>query len=89
MLNQVALIGTLSGKPILSANSPDKTPYKIFVKMDSGEEIAIYIWKSLADVIAEKYAIDTLLGVKGNLKVYNGELIVVAERISFMTTQEG
>ena len=89
MLNQVALIGTLSGKSILSANSPDKTPYKIFVKMDNGEEIAIYIWGALADVITERYAIGTLLGVKGNLKVYNGELIVVAEKISFMTAQEG
>ncbi len=87
MLNQVALIGTLSGKPINSADSPEKTPYKMFIKTDA-EEIAIYIWKSLADVIAEKYAIGTLLAVKGSLKVYNGQLIVVAERISFMTAQE-
>ncbi len=87
MLNQVALIGTLSGKPTSSADNPEKTPYKIFIKTDT-EEIAIYIWKSLADVIAEKYTIGTLLAVKGSLKVYNGQLIVVAERISFMTAQE-
>lgn len=88
MLNQVALIGTLSGKPIYSTDNPDKTPYKIFVKIDTGEEIAVYIWASLADTITEKYSVGTLLGVKGSLKVYNGQLIVVAERISFMTAQE-
>lgn len=87
MLNQVALIGTLSGKPISSADNPEKTPYKIFIKADT-EEIAIYIWKALADIITERYAIGTLLGVKGSLKIYNGQLIVVAERISFMTAQE-
>ena len=88
MLNQVALIGTLSEKPTYSTNGPDKTPYKIFVKLDTGEEIAVYIWSSLADTITEKYAIGTLLGVKAGLTVYGGKLIVVAERISFMTAQE-
>ena len=56
--------------------------------MDTKEEIAVYIWASLAETITEKYSIGTLLGIKGSLKVYNGELIVIAERISFMTTQE-
>lgn len=88
MLNQVALIGTLSGRPIYSTDNPDKTPYQIFVKMDTKEEIAVYIWASLAETITEKYSIGTLLGIKGSLKVYNGELIVIAERMSFMTTQE-
>lgn len=88
MLNQVTLIGTLSGKPIYSTDNPDKTSYKIFVKMDTEEEIAVYIWASLADTITEKYPIGTLLGVKGSLKIYNGQLMVIAEKISFMTAQE-
>ena len=85
MLNQVMLIGTLDSDPIEVSNPYSNLTHKIFVK--SGKEddvIAIYIWRGLADAMS-KYPVGTMLGIKGTLKVHEGQLIVAGEKVSFIT----
>ena len=89
MLNQVALIGKTTSKPMYTENAPTATPYKIFVAVEKEAcDIAVYVWSGLADAINEKYPIGSIVGIKGSLTVFNGQLIVVAERISFITQKE-
>lgn len=86
MLNTVALIGKLASAPT-SAPLKDNFTHEIEVEVD-GEKYPIWIWKGMADSIAEKYPIGTTLGIKASLKKYYGHVYIVASSISFITEAE-
>lgn len=86
MLNTVALIGKLASAPT-SAPLKDNFTHEIEVEVD-GEKYPIWIWKGMADIIADKYPIGTTLGIKASLKKYYGHLYIVASSISFITEAE-
>lgn len=94
MLNQIVFVGTLAEKPVYADNKDlAGNCYKITLTSEnegSGKQnIDIYLWKQITEVINEKYGIGTLIGIKGYLKQCDDKLYVIATRISFVTPQGG
>ena len=92
MLNQIALVGTLSEKPVYVDNGILGTNcYRAVITLETEEaekqNIDIYLWKQIAEVIEEKYEEGTLVAVKGFLLQDNDRLYIITARISFITAQ--
>ena len=94
MLNSVALLGRIAGRPMKiddmpAADAAYKVPVRIDETTDSKQAVVdIYIWDALAQTINDKYCEETVAGIKGYLKNINDRLYVVATRVSFMTPME-
>ena len=92
MLNQIALVGTLKEKPVYVDNGfLENNCYKavITVEAEDGESqnIDIYLWKQIAEVIYERYEEGTPVGIKGFLKQDKEQLYIITSRISFITAE--
>ena len=88
MLNQVLLVGKIYLKPVYDERwNLTEHPYKLFIEADN-EIFSVYIWKGLADVIDEKYDVGTMVGIKGSLTTWNGNIYVIGEKVSFITEKE-
>ena len=91
MLNQVMLVGSIALLPVATNSGKKDTAYRFSMMVDEDEEFSvnIYIWPGLANAIIEKYHLGDMVAVKGSLQMTNdGYLIVVAEKVSFITTKE-
>ena len=94
MLNQIVLVGTLAEKPVFVDNEVlGNTCYKAILTLETEEsgkqDIDIYLWQQITDVINEKYDVGTLIGIKGYLKQFDDKLYIITTRISFVTPQGG
>lgn len=88
MLNSVFLIGNIIGKCIFDDSADDELTYKMHIKCLNGDtpelETDVYIWSGLAEVADSKTDDAIAVGIKGYLKMVNGQLKVMAKRVSFM-----
>ena len=86
MINTVTLCGTLASKPI-NAELKGNLTHAISVEVE-GEKFYVWIWQDIAGIIEEKYSIGTLARIKGKLTNHDGNMYIVASRISFITEEE-
>ena len=84
MINMVTLVGKVSTLPFESTAGIEGHPYAFTVKTDD-TSFDIHIWEKLADIIAEKFGLDTMVGIKGQLVKANGSIHIIAERVSFVS----
>lgn len=97
MLNQVAIVGRIINKPILEKeNEKSKTEITLAVyrtyKNDEGiyekDFIPVILYKSMAENVVEYCDKDDLIGVKGRLETQNEKLVVIADRMTFLSTRK-
>ncbi len=94
MLNEVILVGRIVELPPLTCSTHDLyCQMKIAVRksaMEPEKEIIlpICIWKGLASVANEKYQLGTMVGIRGRLDVTDDFIEIIAERVSFISTDE-
>ncbi|MBR0386073.1 MAG: single-stranded DNA-binding protein [Erysipelotrichaceae bacterium] len=95
MLNQVIMIGKVSSFPqrnekdfvLASFTMEVERPY---CEPDGSHRIDVFpvvLWRGVADVISEKHHLGEVVAVKGRLEMNNGIMEIIAERVSFITSQ--
>lgn len=96
MLNQVVIVGRLVSKPIIEKNENGKK-YSVITlavprnfKNDEGvydtDFIKCILWNSVAEKTAEYCNKGDLISVRGRLECLNGNMQLVIEKISFLSS---
>lgn len=96
MLNQVVIVGRLVSKPTVEENESGKKVSEITLavprnfKNDEGvydtDFIKCILWNSVAEKTAEYCNKGDLIGVRGRLECLNGNMQLVIEKISFLSS---
>lgn len=99
MLNQVILVGRLSEDPKIITNENGKKFSNITIavprsyKNEDGvydtDFINVSLWNNIAENTAQYCKKGDIVGVKGKLERTGIELKVVAEKISFLSSNKG
>ena len=97
MLNQLVIVGRITNKPILEKeNEKSKNEVKLAVSRNYKNNEGIYekdfipviLYKSMAENVVEYCDKDDLIGVKGRLETQNEKLVVIADRMTFLSTRK-
>lgn len=97
MLNQLVIVGKITNKPILEKeNEKSKSEIKLAVsrtyKNNEGiyekDFIPVILYKSMAENIVEYCDEGDLIGIKGRLETQNEKLVVIADRMTFLSTRK-
>ena len=97
MLNQLVIVGKITNKPILEKeNEKSKSEVKLAVsrpyKNNEGiyekDFIPVILYKSMAENVVEYCDKDDSIGVKGRLETQNEKLVVIADRMTFLSTRK-
>ena len=96
MINQVILVGRIARKPILHTDNNNKKICNLTLavnrsfKNESGIYETDFIKIILTSVVAERVVdccnIGDIIGIKGKLEVQNNALKVIAEKVTFLAT---
>ena len=99
MLNQVVLVGRLVEDPKVITNESGKKfsnitigvprPYKNKDGLYDTDFIEVTLWNNIAENTAEYCKKGDIIGVKGKLKRTGIELKIVAEKITFLSSNKG
>ena len=97
MLNQIVLVGRLNSLPANFTKDPLRySEIQIEVERsyrdNQGQCLSdvfkVILWRGISDITSEKYPIGSIIGVKGRLEAENGENVIMAERVSFVSSGE-
>lgn len=98
MLNQVIVIGRLIETPILEYNQNERKVSIVtlavprYFKNDEGlydtDFIKCILYGTIAETTAEYYNKGDLLGIKGRLECLDGNLRIIAEKVTFLATNK-
>ena len=98
MLNQCILVGRLVEDPVIKeVNGMPKTIVKLTIvrgykNATTGEydsdEIPVTLWNGIAESTVQYCKADSTVGIKARLKVTDGVLEVIAEKVTFINTKQ-
>ena len=97
MLNQTVIVGRLVENPeIIKEDEKNVCNITVAVsrpfKNDNGEFdtdfIPVVMWNGIADNMAEYCHKGDLIGVKGRLEMRDSQLLLVAEKITFLSSKK-
>ena len=98
MLNQVILVGRMVDKPELKILEDGKKSCKIILavlrsfKNENGEYdtdfIDCQLWSTIAENTIEYVNKGDLIGIKGRLQTENGQLLIIAEKVTFLSSKK-
>lgn len=98
MLNQVIIIGRLVARPIVEYNESGRKISEITLavprnfKNDEGvydtDFIKCVLWSGIAENTAEYCEKGDLIGIKGRLECLDGNLRIIAEKVTFLATNK-
>lgn len=80
MLNQVSLVGRINCKPYDNFLSIKMKDY------DKEFNIMVYISDSIRDNILQFINTGDLVGIRGKIDINNGNIIINAEKITFLSS---
>lgn len=96
MLNQVVIVGRLIENPVLEENGDGRNVTSITLavtrsfKDENGEYdtdfLPFILWDGLAKSTTEYCRKDDLIGIKGRAQGLDGEVKLVAEKITFLSS---
>ena len=98
MINQVVIVGRLSSLPTNFTKDPLKySEIRIEVERsyrdNQGQPLSdlfnVILWRGISDITAEKYPVGSIIGIKGRLESEDGKYVIIAERVSFVSTGDG
>lgn len=96
VLNQVVMVGRITGeikesflgeKKVVSIELSVQRPYKNENGEYETDIIPVTLWDGIAQNVMEYCNTGDLVGVKGRLQVNDGNLGIVAEKVTFLSSK--
>ncbi|MBE6116899.1 MAG: hypothetical protein E7187_08785 [Erysipelotrichaceae bacterium] len=97
MINQTIIVGRLKTLPENFTKDPLKySEIRIEVERsyrdNRGQPLSdifkVILWRGISDITAEKYPVGSIIAVRGRLESENGEIVIMAERVSFISSND-
>ena len=88
MLNQVVLVGKIHSLPTMEDKTLMVEVDQQFQNSDGSYEKMIFpikLWYGITKETISRYRIGTFVGIKGRLEMCDNEIVIAAERVSYIT----
>ena len=96
MMNQVILVGRVEKKPTLTKteNGVTKTLLKLAVERTFKNVYGKYetdvfnciLWNGISNTVSDYVNVGDVIGIRGRLQKDNKKTVVIAERVTFLTS---
>lgn len=96
MLNQAVICGRLTDNPVINKNEKGKIKITLAIPRNYKNAEDIYetdfitceLWTGIAETVTKQCKKGDILGIKGRLETKDNQLILIAEKVSFLSCEK-